>query len=781
MYKAILTSLFCLLLTGSALATDITIGAANVQPFNRSDLGGDIAVSSISATNGLPTLSCSSCFPASLVGVPGWRITINGNAYTALSVPSRSSVTLTSNFLSSTSTYSGTLHKFVFLRIWVSGVPFTPSGATAPIPQGNGKDNFYKRVAASVATDGVTNILYLPEFELPATTNGSPATSRWSAALYTQGGTLIQSYPGCVDAWKLPSGTDPTSWAQICSYNSPPPQPPPDTISFYTKSEIDGFLPSCTINQLLYFAATGRPQACLSLGTGLSVVGGTLTLSSVGGVYTTIQEEGSNLTQRAKLNFVGSGLTAADNGGTLVTDVTVDSDLNALASNSTNGFWAITGAGTGAARTLTGTANRITVSNGAGGGVPTFDIGTDIVTLTGSQTLTNKVLTSPTITGGTHTAITSLGIRSTGTGAFDLILANSENLTADRTLTLTLNNVARTLNLGGNLTTASSFTTSGANALTLTTTGSTNVTLPTTGTLATLAGSETFTNKTLTAPIISTISNSGTITIPTGTLTLATLTGTETLTNKTLTSPRIGTSILDTTGNELFNLTATGSAVNEFTVANAATGNGPILSTTGNDTNVGIVLAPKGTGSVQLNLNSVTNVTSVNSSGLVETRAGNGATPTTAKLSLGGTYDAVTAEANVTGTTSPTNLQSISVEANTLATDGDHMEFVGGLARTSGAGNIALTITYGGQTVESSGAQAVGQFYYHVTIMRTGATTAICYVNTIGGSTYFTGGKNQAITVTHSNTNTFQVTGTLSTSGDNLRSYGIVAHKFSNQ
>ena len=74
-----------------------------------------------------------------------------------------------------------------------------------------------------------------------------------------------------------------------------------------------------------------------------------------------------------------------------------------------------------------------------------------------------------------------------------------------------------------------------------------------------------------------------------------TLTGTQTLTNKTLTSPAIGTKISDTNGNELLNLTATSSAVNELTLANAATGNGPILSATG-ETNVDINLNPKGTG-----------------------------------------------------------------------------------------------------------------------------------------------------------------------------------------
>lgn len=60
------------------------------------------------------------------------------------------------------------------------------------------------------------------------------------------------------------------------------------------------------------------------------------------------------------------------------------------------------------------------------------------------------------------------------------------------------------LSIGGAITTAGAFTTSGANSLTLTTTGSTNVTLPTTGTLATTAGTETFTNKTLTSPAVGT-------------------------------------------------------------------------------------------------------------------------------------------------------------------------------------------------------------------------------------------------------------------------------------
>jgi hypothetical protein len=75
---------------------------------------------------------------------------------------------------------------------------------------------------------------------------------------------------------------------------------------------------------------------------------------------------------------------------------------------------------------------------------------------------------------------------------------------------------------------------------------------------------------------------------------LATLAGTETLTNKTLTAPKVGTSIKDTNGNELLKVTATGAAVNELTLANAAADGAPKLSATGDDTHIGISLAPKG-------------------------------------------------------------------------------------------------------------------------------------------------------------------------------------------
>lgn len=68
-----------------------------------------------------------------------------------------------------------------------------------------------------------------------------------------------------------------------------------------------------------------------------------------------------------------------------------------------------------------------------------------------------------------------------------------------------------TLTLGGNATFANAFTTVGAYGVTLTATNTTSVTLPTTGTLATLAGTETLTNKRVN-PRVDTIASAATIT-----------------------------------------------------------------------------------------------------------------------------------------------------------------------------------------------------------------------------------------------------------------------------
>jgi hypothetical protein len=66
-----------------------------------------------------------------------------------------------------------------------------------------------------------------------------------------------------------------------------------------------------------------------------------------------------------------------------------------------------------------------------------------------------------------------------------------------------------------------------------------------------------------------------------------------------------GKGIADTNGNESMLFTATASAVNELTVANAATGNNPAISATGDDTNIGITLTPKGTGNLGVSAGNV--------------------------------------------------------------------------------------------------------------------------------------------------------------------------------
>jgi hypothetical protein len=82
---------------------------------------------------------------------------------------------------------------------------------------------------------------------------------------------------------------------------------------------------------------------------------------------------------------------------------------------------------------------------------------------------------------------------------------------------------------------------------------------------------------------------------------VASIAGSETLTNKTLTAPKFADLgfIADANGNELIILDTVASAVNEVTLANAATTGTPTLTASGGDTDISLDLVAKGTGKVK--------------------------------------------------------------------------------------------------------------------------------------------------------------------------------------
>jgi len=148
------------------------------------------------------------------------------------------------------------------------------------------------------------------------------------------------------------------------------------------------------------------------------------------------------------------------------------------------------------------TANGIEVSNdnvqlasGVAGDGLTYDSGTlDVVGTTDRISVAADSIDIASTYAG-QTSIDTLGTITTGTWQ-GTIISPTYGGTG-------VNNGTKTITLGGNL------TTSGAHNTTLTTTGATSVTLPTTGTLATLAGTETLTNKTINSSDIG-VSNPGT-------------------------------------------------------------------------------------------------------------------------------------------------------------------------------------------------------------------------------------------------------------------------------
>jgi hypothetical protein len=114
--------------------------------------------------------------------------------------------------------------------------------------------------------------------------------------------------------------------------------------------------------------------------------------------------------------------------------------------------------------------------------------------------------------------------------------------------------------------------------------------------------------------------SSNTVTLPSS---FVTTTDTQTLSNKTLTAPKIADAgfIADANGNEQIIFNTTASAVNQFEVSNADAGNGVTIASSGSDTNIDIILDPKGSGTVDVNNSKITNVSDPSSAQDAATKA----------------------------------------------------------------------------------------------------------------------------------------------------------------
>ena len=231
------------------------------------------------------------------------------------------------------------------------------------------------------------------------------------------------------------------------------------------------------------------------------------------------------------------------------------------------------------------------IDTSVSGDTVTFAIDSTVATLTGSQTLTNKTLTSPVLNGTLS-----------GTAFLDEDDLSSDSATAvasQQSIKAYVDSqvTAQDLDFQGDSGGALNID---LDSETLTIAGGTGIDTSGSG-------------NTLTVAIDSTV---------------ATLTGTQTLTNKTLTSPTLTTpkiaddgAITDAAGNEQIIFQQTANAVNAVEVTNSATGNGVKIGSAGDDTNIDLILDPKGSGTVDVNSSRITNVTDPSSDQDAATKA----------------------------------------------------------------------------------------------------------------------------------------------------------------
>ena len=286
------------------------------------------------------------------------------------------------------------------------------------------------------------------------------------------------------------------------------------------------------------------------------------------------------------------------------------------------------------------------------------------------------------------------------------------------------------------------------------------LTLPTaTDTLVGRTTTDTLTNKTLTSPVIATIVNTGTLTLPTSTDTLVGRATTDTLTNKTLTAPVIativntGTLTLPTSTDTLVGRATTDTLTNKTLTSPTLTT--PALGTpaSGVMTNVtGLPLTTGVTGTLPT-ANGGTNLTSFTSGGAVYATSTSALTTGTLPTTAGGTGATTLAGANIPVTNVAntfTGLQTFAGSSSTEAMKTSNIAEVDTITATAATGTINFDITTQSVLYYTSNASANWTVNFRGssgtslnTLMATGECISATFLVTQGSTAYY----NSAVTI----------------------------------